>query len=622
MDTPTTSRTRRWTTAVLSLTMVLALFPAATASAQEWSGVGSGSSGGSSSNGGGGSTVCTSQFAGATGGSVRYMRPYPGCGRYGSRSRTSSTPRVGPVGIEVWRFYGENTSGRHVRAWTVSEAVLPYWGMQDNAAYALFVPHPADANGRLNGGRSWGPWVIESGRVVNDWERVQTWARSSTQNRLTTSAPFRTSSRKCTDLQNSSDPLAPYFTRGTEEYAGGAQVRNALYQSFRHWRRDEGVSVPSALSSINSSGSRANGVGQSPTGPDDIRYGDNLDCSSSLDFVRTTNQTPVLFGVCWVPTEARYYPFSGSTGPYSRGFTTAGSVRYVPMPRQGGFAEYRQAIYDEVRSRTRSSTRPLPAQPYVRNNGQPVLSINEPARNATAAATAASTSARCTRGLGSMWSEDEKTTKGQNPNGVTVTVTTPNVINVGGKTRPVDITATSNGLRCGSGPCTGASAPRLISLDYTLRATSNSSSYTTCSTTGRVPLGCDLNVVDRGKTIGGSAFTGPDGVRYNPRLTERHRLTLEGYRATTGSERVRVQVTGASARYVTFDVETRTLCVTGVESRFGGNSTTGDASKPCDSSAPVTTVKARTGSVPVTVQGTRDIPVVGGNLRVEEARMR
>lgn len=606
MRTKTTALWRATAVALAVAVMLPAAPVPADAGTKPISGI-PGRSGGGGSPGGTGATQCV-DGAGKLNGEFIYISPWSGCKQYGSSAFTG----VGGVWFEVWRFYG--TAKNPTQSWTVSRLNQPVWD-DPSDMYAVFAPHPDDAAGVKSTPK--GPWEAYTSnagggaRIFNasgsqrksPGKVVHTGLTYNGRRAISTDTPFRRSG-SCTGVETNDKMVADFFDRSHPDFNDQASkdFRKHFFDNFKKVQAANGTAA--ALSTINARGSWKNGTGKAPVNPDDIRYDDGIACSSGFDFVVKKDTAPKQLTTCWMPVEARYIMKIRPSGERVRDFTVAGGPRYhtetYPFrAKNDPYWTVRKAIYDEVRSRPADVL--TPAQPYVDFGPK-----WQPSRNATAAAKTARDHVQCTHGTGSVFTETMSgSAKGATPDRVEIKFTAgpASFVRVGGELAPAAWTAASGKLQCNGKACKGSLAPELVSLSYTLRIT-GTNGYSPCK---NGQLSCDFTVeMGKPSTRKTAPAMGPGGT-----VTSSVSGTGYFYRATSGSQRVKVEIVDAKGTYRAYrEVEHSSgACNTAIFTLWDGNGSGGVAPEPCRTWTEKT---ASTHTLPLTVAKPRTLRVTSG----------
>lgn len=482
------NKNHSWVAILLTLLTLFTLTPALTlasaypAYAEAEDVPGGAGNGGANGGYGGGDPNCTRPaMTGSWGGHKdHYLAPFPGC--YGQSFQT--VIKDCPVGFDVWRFYG--TESNPSMYTTVSKVNLPNW-CQENRTYRYFLPNPQDSNASPAG-----PW--SSTTFTNPYGETVNMAyssgdcgdpRNSTTCYATTNRPWRfmingsdNASQTCANLQTDQSTLGKYFSGPymdptAAEYASGKTVRTGMLSLFRRWAVSFGS--PIALTAINA-------ANPAPTTPDNINFNDNVNCSSALDFVTTSNApNKVIMGSCVIPINRPARAYTGGTYAfYNYAYNNKlGSTHYTAeyaakaASQKGGvYDSWRAMIQHEVATRGGTVGVDYPGQIYSFSGTVQLKDI--PTFNQAQAAADAANNAYCVKGESSTISSAVSTEAGIVADSVVIKVTAPDVFQVGGALKPGSVTTDKAVLMCGNRACNHAINPldpTLASLTYTLDLT-------------------------------------------------------------------------------------------------------------------------------------------------------
>jgi hypothetical protein len=610
---------RRTIAAVLTASALVAL-SAPVAQAGEQTVVGGTTRGGGSTSGSGGATVCTATNAGRNNGVIIYLPVYPEC--VSSGYRKGRNYEAGPLGFEVWRFYGEDKAGGRAKAYTVSRANAPQWG-RENLPYSLYAPHPADAKASWK--TSFGPWHVSDQAVQANGKAYMYGNRSASGNlksagravkaasgNWTTDAPFVYSSNSCKDLQGDDAAIRRAFDRSRSDYNSeeSKSVRVAMFDSFKSARAHSGTRL--GLSLINARGSVSKGDGQAPTSPEDIKYNDGLACSSVFDFLREQPAKPVQFATCWMPIEARFIRFTHPSMPWLGGFTSSTQPAYDTTrlsaksrtDTRDPHHEYRQAIYKEVYARSNDGVS-TPTQPY------PASLMPTGGRDRAKSADTAASYANCITGFGALQNVQAGGEVSNASDHVVIGIDGPrNYVHRGGRltSESAKFTATYQGLRCKGGPCTwnGQVPPaEVVSVDYKL-SVQGMGGYARCARAGQLNCDFDLEQAASPTSSYGKGATGQKIL-----TASRHDAKLFLLNGMSPSQHLAIGVSGTTGPRAVATVrefhlvvpQMHTFCQ--ISTSFGGTGET--RSSNCPPPPPPTLKSFIRTDVPVKVVGARQV---------------
>jgi len=518
-----------------------------------------GTGGGSASQGSnpGGATPCVRLDGGlgygrwVVDGTIIYNAPYPPCNDDGSgpwlrSSSEGATYRH--AGWEVWRFYG--TFDNPAQAMTVSQVNLPAWGVSETVVpwahrSKVFAPHPDDAGAHSHTS----PWYHQSGQNPHGQVFSRAEPNVGEDAFVTTRPPFRTSG-SCTDLQSRPNPLSRYFQQPLQPEE--QSIRDGVWSLFRHYQ-PQGENT--ALAVINAT---------SATGPNNIGWDDGRDCSSGFDFIRDVADNPddrVVFGVCYMPTQRTANIFRNPQGDAMLGFRARFGDRYVApdgaaqpdLPASIDSA-WRNRLHNEISTRNTRPYRqpgdqPTPGAPFNRLASGGYPQWQDPVYRRDQAANFARDNAICAFGVGSSTSAQTTRTEGRDGDQVQITVTRPDVANVGGATQWVTFEANASQLLCGNRPCGGEELdPQLVELDFDLRIEGDRD-YVQCDS--RDQAGCDYTIMVEERS------------NRRPGVLQQHRIIAEFYRATMPDESLTLHVDNITATQRVFTQDAQELYIDG-----------------------------------------------------------
>lgn len=617
----------------LLVVAVLVLVGIVATSAPAWADFNEG--GGTGGTGGGtplppGTTVChTSTMTGHMAGSGNQVFNAPFFKCFGPPATGQNGTFICQTGYEVWRFYGTKSNNRHVLAGTVSRInIADLCSTNRNTRRGVApVPHPDDAGLPASYNRSFSNDRVRTVGEFGSTGWPIRWAQGTSRNGHKVSystmhgihdtiRPFRSvGSYTCAQLQGS-DPFARYFSASASAEQR-SYVTNALWDVMTFWLRDasdidqDGNTTELdgdpwqrngrwglALASIN-----ARAAIGAPWAAANITYGDGLNCSSSLDFTADAGDPPVSSVVCMVPVVgllSRYHASSNGLDYFA--VRTLGGERYAnERGVQSGFAQYRQAIYNDRMSR------PGPGEPFA-NPGNPTASANRVNRQQVgnaAAARAARDYATCGEGTSMDMTTFADAPSYPTPDPVELTVDRPDALRVGGAYRPETITVTVGDLTCDGGQsCGGEASIGTLDFDVVLepvRRVGNTwvpdGTWTACRSAGQT--NCNYRIVSRQESVASGVKTGEV-------------ITVELYRASKVDGSFQVRLTNLSGTINRTGTQATCYLFQGNISWSSAtrNAATGNVGEFCDEPVNVTD------TVPVSFGpfGTHVMPVVGANI--------
>lgn len=473
--------------------------------------------GGGGTGGGGGygwngpATVCING-QGWTAGSMTYYS-WPGCnGGQATDQRTYCQ-----VGQMVWRFYGPRV--RPTDIYTVSHAWSPAaCADSSQIQYALFSPNPNDA-GLWNEGA---PWNVGTGPAGWDPSRRVVFAASPAgggPSRIT-SGDLIAYAGNCRDAQGNTN-VAQYFEDSKLDDPVAQSIRAAMRQIyFENLNRWGGEYVKSIL---DATGTR--------TGPDGLlwlTFNNNQPCSSDFDFMMQNDDGSAVdssqqrvFGTCSVSLYqmARRYTYANGSSTWA---VYASQPLLAANPPANGqndpmLQSYRGAIASEATGRMGSLPRPYNAAPgenpaqYLANHAQ------------------------CHWGQGALSSEVANPITNAGVINIPVTVSSPQVAQVGGSinngARQATITVQTSQVPACTAGCDPELGPFLDagSVQLNLHYGGAFHSMRQCTTASQ--LGCDYRIV---------RTTQPDANGFA-------QIVVEFYRATPPGETFKLSVSGSAS---------------------------------------------------------------------------
>jgi hypothetical protein len=540
-------------------------------------------------------------------GSVWLLRPNNMCPNHAiSAPRAAGAPggsyegeiimRQVAHGWEVWRFYG---TPQTVQGVTVSYAGVPTWG--SDAEVITVVPHPDDHRTVPSGTLPWRQQAyVSTGR-----DPITLFAGGAP----TTNPPFRFRDQRCSSLIPRQDPVA----RAMASNPSG--TRATLFESYQDVTAAAGVPDAWRIGIISINARNTGPIGS----PESILIGDSRPCTSPFEYATYTpaeglSLEGVSQGVCVIPLTRVQLRLTDGSWATMRSLSHRYSTSYG---RQNDYPLWRQALYDEIQSRSNSpymldgDLRPndrgaTPSQPsgtsFTRYNKQQ-------------AAETARDHASCRNGFRGLEGLGEpEGTGGADPR-LTLMLEVPEVFQVGGELRPNQtVRVRHTPYTCEGGlPCPERRATQPVSrrnlpltpdhlsqISYRLQVSANGLAL--CQSNNPAER-CDWRLSgpagSRGETW---SLAQPAGEPRSPSAQQTAASNWERvqtsqtlyFSATNPGESVTARITDVSARYATYAWASRqigvTSCVNHVDGAPRGTTTgapsQGDLRRRWDSRTP------------------------------------
>jgi hypothetical protein len=419
-------------------------------------------------------------------------------------------------GFEVWRFYGTKDAAGNtlsVQWGNVGAITTLKFGEAWPFGYDLFAPHPLDNQSAPSWGQVPGAFLASWGlSEQRTWQPVNSMLRQ-----VPNGYYYQIGAGDCTNLRTN------YMN---EQVAAGSNyaLGKILERYQTHVNRGYSPSVSATMANL-----KRPPVNQYDLQEIEALWDDGIPCSSAFEYATPRNQPAQPQVVtCWIPTMRRGMRFRDGSTPFSAtGGYLNGRVRYSDaygVRKSEALDAYRTLIAQERWSRGPYG----PGNPY--NVSDP---LGDPGWNLFTAALTAGFASECRDTTAEVAMDgptrirDEVTSPGGE---VTVTLSSPDVLQVGGAARPAQFT-TATGLRCATADCRPPDRPDvpptvIKSSSHKLTA-SGSGGYKECATSQS--NNCDF-------FLAGKPSNGPN-----------QSMTSWFFRATDPDERFVSSVTDASA---------------------------------------------------------------------------